>query len=157
MASYYEVYIARYTLAIHDPDIPGPRLHHTIFVQTSPDGNGFLHQVTGDITNPGGMTYLVQDKKPQDEIQLPQSLEKLGVTPVETYPEQWERVIRAVPPPPQQKAFNVQTMRTEPFKSKDPLTFYQPGEERRPLVKCTEWTMQRVIPALKANGLLLGG
>ncbi|RDW74620.1 uncharacterized protein DSM5745_07282 [Aspergillus mulundensis] len=159
MAQFYEVYIARYPLAMQDPDVPdtGTRYHTTIFVQTSPDGSGSLHQVTGDITAPDGMTYLVQDKRVQDQIQLPHSLEKLGVTLAATYPEQWEEVLGSVPTPPQQKAFNVLTMRTEPFKTKDPLTFYEPGEERGPLVKCTEWTMDRAIPALRKAGLLLDG
>jgi hypothetical protein len=46
-------------------------------------------------------------------------------------------------------------MRTEPFKALNPLTFYEQGEARRPLIKCTEWTNDRAIPALRANSLVI--
>jgi hypothetical protein len=71
------------------------------------------------------------------------------------HPADWDRVLRSVPAPPQQKAFNIKKMKTEPFKTQSPLTFYEPGEPRRPLVKCTEWTLERALPALRANGLII--
>lgn len=66
----------------------------------------------------------------------------------------WEQVLLATPTPPKQKAFNIATMTTEPFKTLNPLTFYNPGEPRRPLMKCTEWTEQYAIPALLKAGLI---
>ncbi|KAL4919189.1 hypothetical protein BDW62DRAFT_46552 [Aspergillus aurantiobrunneus] len=155
MPDHYEVYLARYTFAVQDPDTTGTRYHTTIFVQTAPDGSGILHQVTGDITSASGMCYFPQDKKEQDRIQAPHSLERLGVTPAAKHPDDWTHLLSTVPAPRQQKAFNIKTMRTEPFKTKDPLTFYEPGEARRPLVKCTEWTLEQALPALRASGLLV--
>jgi hypothetical protein len=155
MPEYYNVFLARYTLAIQDPDTPGTRYHTGIFVATSTNGSGVLHQVTGDVTSPGGMVYTPTSEPAPQDTECFYSVEKLGATPVEKYPEDWEEVLRAIPPPPQQKAFNVQTMRTEPFKTREPLVFYKEGEERRPLVKCTEWTLERALPALRAKGLIM--
>ncbi|KAB8213011.1 hypothetical protein BDV33DRAFT_185658 [Aspergillus novoparasiticus] len=155
MSGYYEVYLARYSLAMPDPDMPGPRFHTTIFVKTAADKSGILHHVTGDITSPNGMKYTPQQRHSPEYSQTFHSLEKLGVTPVSKHPDDWVKVLRGVPAPPQQKAFNIKTMKTEPFKSLSPLTFYEPGEPRRPLVKCTEWTLERALPALKAEGLIV--
>ncbi|KAH9220779.1 hypothetical protein DL95DRAFT_266785, partial [Leptodontidium sp. 2 PMI_412] len=56
------------------------------------------------------------------------------------------------PPPPKQKHFNVETMRTEQMKPDG--TFYQPDEYRPPTIKCTEWTENQAIPALYESGVL---
>ncbi|KAL4947039.1 hypothetical protein BDW69DRAFT_204821 [Aspergillus filifer] len=176
MPEKYKVYLLLYTLAIQDPDLPQPRYHTTIFVETCPPspspstpnpdsdfnsttpslGTGTIHQVTGDITSTTGMHYLPQPKSSMDAEQQPHSIEFIGLTPKSTYPEQWNKLLRSIKPPGQQKAFNVRTMRTEPFKTLDPLTFYEEGEERTPLVKCTEWTLNEAVPALREGGLLLG-
>ncbi|KAL3455065.1 hypothetical protein BJX64DRAFT_273049 [Aspergillus heterothallicus] len=154
MAEYHEVHLARYTLAIQDPDTPEPRYHTGIFVKTFNDGSGVLHQVTGDVTSPGGMIYTPTNEPAPEKSECFHSVEMLGFTPAARYPHDWEKVLAGIPPPPQQKAFNVKTMRTEPFKTRDPLVFYEPGEERRRLVKCTEWTLERAIPALREAGLI---
>ncbi|KAJ5934437.1 hypothetical protein N7466_003984 [Penicillium verhagenii] len=157
MSGYYEVYLARYNLAMQDPDMPGPgpRFHTAIFVQTAADKSGIQYHVTGDVTSAGGMIYTPQPRQSADYSGSLNSLDKLGVTPVSKHPADWDRVLRRIPTPPQQKAFNIKTMKTEPFKTQAPLTFYEPGEPRRPLVKCTEWILDRAIPALRANGLII--
>lgn len=132
MSGYYEVYIARYNLAVQDPDIPGLRFHTAIFVKTAADKSGILHHVTGDITSPNGMTYTPQQRSNPEYSQTFHSLEKLGVTPASKHPDDWKRILNSIPGPPQQKAFNIKTMKTEPFKSKSLLTFYEPGEPRGP-------------------------
>ncbi|KAI9040403.1 uncharacterized protein KD926_008360 [Aspergillus affinis] len=155
MCQDYQVFLVKFHLGIQDPDIPGERQHTTIFVQTSEDGSGTIHQVTGDVTASDGMYYF---PAPADDPTCSEdfrSSQKLGVTPTASHPDQWNQVLGSLPAPPQQKAFNLSTMRTEPFKTKDPLTFYRPGEPRKPLVKCTEWTMESAIPTLESRGLLL--
>jgi len=119
------------------------------------DGSGILHHVTGDITSSGGMHYAPTAREDPKRSQTFHSSQKLGVTPVSKHTIEWKRVLESLPTPPQQKAFNKQTMRTEPFKTKDPLTFYNPGEPKRPLMKCTEWTMEIAIPALMSHGLII--
>ncbi len=56
------------------------------------------------------------------------------------------------PAPHKQKKFNPKTMKTEPIKPNG--DFYQPGEPRARLIKCTEWTVERAIPALQAARIL---
>ncbi|KAL4961127.1 uncharacterized protein BDV14DRAFT_204124 [Aspergillus stella-maris] len=155
MTETYKAYLLRYVLTIQDPDLPQPRYHTTIFVETSlpspstfntttpPLGTGTIHQVTGDITSPSGMYYFPQPKSDLDAEQQPHSIEFIGVTPKSTYPENWDKLLRSIKPPGQQKMFNVKTMRTGPFKTLHPLTFYEEGEARRLLVECTEWTLRR--------------
>ncbi|KAF2461282.1 hypothetical protein BDY21DRAFT_82679 [Lineolata rhizophorae] len=150
MAGTYRVYIIRERLSIQDPDMPSPRYHTSILVETKPEtGGGIIHQVTGDITSAGGMWYEHEFRdKPQESDDFI-SKELLGVTHASTHPVQWESVLRQVGAPPQQKAFNPKTMKTEPFKTLQPLTFYEPREPRQRLIKCTEWTLEGAIPALK--------
>jgi hypothetical protein len=147
----YPVYKLKTQVDFPDPDIAGTRYHHILFVRTNPDGSGMRFHVTGDITS--GMRYESQEYgNPQNSDTPPDSMELLGYTPAEAVMEKWDAVLSQQPPPPKQKAFNVKTMKTEPVKSWEPLVFYQPGEPRRPLWKCTEWTEYQALPALhKAN------
>lgn len=138
MAQQYHVYIVKSHLSIPDPDLPSPRYHTAIFVETETNGDGYAHHVTGDITSVGGMRY---EKKFEARPELSDtfySQDLLGLTDASTYPNSWDDLLRQVPSPPRQKAFNPKTMRTEPFKTESPLTFYEPGEVRQPLAKCTE-------------------
>ncbi|KAL4862352.1 hypothetical protein BDV12DRAFT_178954 [Aspergillus spectabilis] len=152
MSQYYAVYLAKFNLAMQDPDIPGIRYHTTLFVKTGADDAGTIHHVTGDVTSASGMSYT---PRPHDPSEPFHSLEKLGVTSAASHPRGWERLLSSLPTPPQQKAFNIKTMRTEPFKTKSPLAFYEPGETRKPLMKCTEWVLERALPALRDSGLLM--
>ena len=56
------------------------------------------------------------------------------------------------PAPGRQKAFNPKTMRTEPIKADG--EFYEDGEPRETLRKCTELTLEQAIPARKDAGIL---
>lgn len=152
----YPVYKVKSNLAIQDPDMPQPRYHTIIFVETNFDGrrSGVKHHVTGDIVS--GMHYETVHYDPNDPetSESIHSKELIGYTAISAYPHAWEEVLGRVPPPPKQKAFNIKTMRTEPVKCWDPLTFHEPRETRRQLMKCTEWTEQLAIPALERGGLL---
>ncbi|KAF2969477.1 hypothetical protein GQX73_g4095 [Xylaria multiplex] len=150
---YYTVWKLRFNLATPDPDTTSTRYHTTIFVETSPSKSGVLYHVVGDITS--GMSYQKKSSdKPEDSKSF-HSREFLGYTDATTHPKQWDMVLSSVPPPKKQKALNTKTAETEQVKTWDPLTFYKPGENRRPLFKCTEWTEQRAIPALEEAGLIL--
>lgn len=155
MKQHYQVFLVKFTLSMQDPDLPGERHHTTLFVQTADDGSGTIHQVTGDITSKEGMYYFptpADDPICSEEFH---SSQKLGITPKSTHPGLWNEALGSLPPPPQQKDFNIHTMKTEPFKTRHPLTFYEPGEPRKRLVKCTEWTMESAIPTLVERGLLI--
>lgn len=57
MSDKYPAFITRFNLTIHDPDLPTPRYHTTLFVQIHPNNHGHTHQVTGDTTSSVGMRY----------------------------------------------------------------------------------------------------
>ncbi|KAM0815198.1 hypothetical protein AB5N19_00992 [Seiridium cardinale] len=63
--------------------------------------------------------------------------ELIGYTEASTHTTDWEVVLNNVPAPPKQKAFTAKTMRTEPVKSWEPLTFYKSGEAQQPLKKAS--------------------
>lgn len=146
----YKVYQIRYTIAIPDPDMPSPRYHHVIFVETDDNGGGIIHHVTGDITS--GMSYdTKRGRRPEDSESF-YAKSYLGVINKADYPHQMDQVLRKQPPPPKQKHFNIKTMKTEQIKPDG--TFYAPGEPRPPMIKCTEWTVNQAIPALYDSGIL---
>src|SRR5699024_3851855 len=103
-----------------------------------------LHQVTGGISSPRGMCVTIRTSR------------ALLSSPKLPTRSSWRRIPNQLPAPPQQKAFGMKTRQAEPFKTiiMNPLVFYEPGEERKPLVKCTEWTLDTAIPALKSAGLI---
>ncbi|KAF2431697.1 hypothetical protein EJ08DRAFT_586945 [Tothia fuscella] len=151
-ATFRPVYRLRFSLAMPDPDMPQPRYHTTIYAETNQgDQIGFVHHVTGDITSTRGMQY---ERRPENSMDF-YDKELLGHTPAAGYPTSFDYLLSKLPTPPQQKEFNIATMRTEPFKTLDPLTFYETREARRPLIKCTEWVSDCAIPALQAAGLLV--
>lgn len=153
----YRVYKVQFPLTMKDPDItdPAPRYHNIIWVETVPGKNGIKHHVTGDLVK--GMYYEgVAYHHPSNSKTKPAAFDCLGYT--DKSPAEWDAFIKKnVPAPPPQKAFNTKTMKTEPFKLANPLTFYAPGEPRKPLRKCTEWTNQDAIPKLKAAGYIKAG
>ncbi|PGH12247.1 hypothetical protein AJ79_04427 [Helicocarpus griseus UAMH5409] len=154
MTRQYLVFIVRFTISMPDPDLPTPRYHTTIFVETAANGSGYLHEVTGAVTSMGGMQYQSNPHGRPELLSTFYSRELLGVIDASGYPESFDNVLGQLPPPPRQKAYNPQTNRTEPFKSENPLTFYEDGEPRRRLVKCTEWMLEKAIPALRSAGLI---
>ncbi|KAI0484871.1 hypothetical protein GGR56DRAFT_615927 [Xylariaceae sp. FL0804] len=156
-SQYYAVYLAKFNLAMSDPDIPGPRHHHIIFVETDlRERSGIKFHVVGDITRNAGMTY--ESRAYHDPVQSASfhSKELLGFTAADIgFQSQWDALLGGLPTPPKQKAYNMATNRTELVKLWEPLTFYAPGEYRRPPWKCTEWTNDYAIPALREAGLLV--
>lgn len=146
----FNVYRVQFTMAMPDPDMPSPRYHNVIFVQTEADGSGAVHHVTGDITS--GMVYATRREGRPEESEIFVRKEFIGTVESATYPEKIHLVLEALPPPPKQKKFNIKTMRTEQMKADG--SFYESGEARTPMIKCTEWTVDQAIPALYASGIL---
>ncbi|EWC43738.1 hypothetical protein DRE_07356 [Drechslerella stenobrocha 248] len=146
----YRVYRVEYQVAVPDPDMPSPRYHNVIFVETGADGSGISHQVVGDLVT--GMSYQSErDEAPQTSGTF-HARHYLGTINESDYPARMDEVLEELPPPGKQKSFNTQTMRTEQHKM--PGVFYAPGEPRPPMIKCTEWTINQAIPALIESGVL---
>jgi hypothetical protein len=147
----YNVYKVQYRLGVQDPLMGGEiRYHNVLFVETDTDGGGKIFHVTGDLVS--GMRYESKDGKRPDRSETYHAKIYLGRIRIEDYPDRLEQVLRAVPAPHQQRAFNPRTMQTEQIKQDG--TFYAPNEQRPPYIKCTEWTEQRAIPALHQYQLL---
>lgn len=146
----YPIYRILYKIALPDPDMPQPRYHNILFVETNPVArSGTMHEVSGVITC--GMSYASSPDRPNPESdEMFFRKELIGVVGVEEYPDAFESVLRGIPPPKRQKAFNVRTMRTEQIRPEGGL--YGEGEERPRMAKCAEWTVEGAIPALVAAG-----
>lgn len=156
---YYRVFKLKFKLSVQDPDITGIRFHHIIFVESGGPRDtfaGYKFHVMGDITS--GMEYQSIPYHNPVKSDTEHTTEFLGYTAAKTFPTEWDKLLQTLPPPGKQKAFNSKTMKTEPFKTLEPPnlpTFYQPGEPRRRLRKCTEWTEEQALPALRASGLIV--
>lgn len=147
----HKVFRVESIITIPDPDMPQPRYHNTIFVETDPDSrSGIIYHVTGDITT--GMVYMSEPSSQPEQSETFHRSEYLGTVKTEDYPDKLDKILAALPPPPKQKHFNVKTMRTEQIRPEG--GFYGEGEAGPPMVKCTEWTVTQAIPALYAAGVL---
>lgn len=156
--TWYPVFKVKNTIGLSDPHMPPGRFHHALFVENRKNGDGTVYHVIGDITTRQGMSY--ESKKAQDpeESRTFYSKELLGYTYSEDQPAAWDSVLSVLPTPPQQKVGNPTNKGiVEPFKEKVgefEYTFYSPGEEQRPLWKCTEWIEWYAIPALLEHNLI---
>ncbi|KAF3911515.1 hypothetical protein ABW20_dc0108166 [Dactylellina cionopaga] len=148
----YNVYRIEYTIAVPDPDMPSPRYHNVIFVETEANGSGRIHNVIGDVVT--GMTYATRLEENPMTSETFFAKHYLGTVRISDYPVTVNETLWAIPPPGKQKSFNPTTMRTEQHKA--PGVFYAPGEPRPPMVKCTEWTINQAIPALLTAGIIQG-
>ncbi|KAJ6262876.1 hypothetical protein Dda_1433 [Drechslerella dactyloides] len=144
MSASYRTYRLEYELEVQDPDVPGPRFHNVIFVETNADGSGQIHHVTGDLVT--GMIYQVRSETRPEVSEGFHRKYLIGTISRSDYPDKVDEILKKIPAPPVQKSFNLATMRTEQHKS--PGVFYAPGEPRPPMIKCTEWTIDQAIPAL---------
>lgn len=150
-STHYEVYKVKYYLSMQNPEETEMRYHTVIFVTTDNNGDGYIHNVNGDITT--GMTYQVKrDVKPENSPSFHRK-DFLGLVQKSKYPSsEVDRVCKSVPPPHGQKRFNTQTMRYGQIKPDG--SFYDPEEPRPRYLKCTEWTENKAIPALFQAGVL---
>lgn len=61
----------------------------------------------------------------------------MGIILEKDYPEKFEEALIGVPPPPEQRAFRVSSMRMEQINNGG--GWYEEGEARERTWKCTEW------------------
>ncbi|KAM0281395.1 hypothetical protein ACHAQK_003762 [Fusarium lateritium] len=157
-STWYPVHKVKSRMALPDPHMPPGRLHHAILVQTNKDSSGVLYHVVGDVTSRQGMTYESRKTENPADEQSFHSQELLGYTHSDHHPGQWNSILGSLPTPPQQKASNPKKHgRVEPFKEKISdyqYVFYEPGDVRHPLWKCTEWVEWHAIPTLREHGLI---
>lgn len=148
----YPFYRTLYKIALPDPDMPQSCYHNILFVETNPvTKTGSIHEVCGDITN--GMHYVSSPNRPNPETDEMFFREELvGLVRVEDYPDEFERVLRGVPPPKKQKAFNVKTMRTEQMKPE--RGFMRTESRGRGWSSVRSGLLRGAIPVLVATGVV---
>jgi len=110
---------------------------------------GIIHHDVGDLVT--GMAYQKKSALQPENSQTFHAKQLLGKVK-ESKAAQIEQICTQQPAPAKQEKFNPKTMKNEPIKANG--DFYQPGEPRARLIKCTEWTVERAIPALQAAKIL---
>lgn len=141
--------------AAYDPLDPVVRYHDGVFVEHDPDsGKGTLHHVTGDIIAARGMRYEERRGWTPGQSANLQAITFIGyVSKADFDAGRISDVLRALPTPPKQQGLNFwernpRTGMHDVIWTKEDGEPYAPGEPRRPIFKCNEWTAQYAIPAL---------
>ncbi|KAL5343487.1 hypothetical protein BJX70DRAFT_170580 [Aspergillus crustosus] len=146
----------------HDPLDPAKRYHVGIFVEKSRARQlGSLFHVTGDVIAASGMRYEERlDCVPTASKTLHNITEIGRVHRDDYYSGRIYRVLAALPTPTKQQGINFWepdpvTRRHEIIWTKENGERYGPGEQRRPVFKCNEWTHEYAVPTLRNEGILL--
>lgn len=151
MASTFRAYKVQRKLALQDPDFNYTRYHTAIFVETNAkDGSGRIHEVNGDMVT--GMSYRSIVAPSFEDSEGFHASYYLGTVDAANHPAAVDDLLGTIPPPPRQKVFSPSKrsyVRCRPDGSP-----YGAEESVPALVKCTEWTEQRAIPALMKAGLI---
>lgn len=91
LSSRHAVYLVKTQVGLRDPDIPGPRSHHIILVETNPDNkSGVKFIVVGDITSGSGMTYESREDGAPERTLEAQSKNLLGHTAADGSRARWD-------------------------------------------------------------------
>lgn len=154
----YMVFTPELDTVSPDPLDPPKRYHTGVFVQTDAEmGEGDLFHVTGDIIAARGMRFEVKDGYNPGASQHFHKTTQIGWIHKADYPK-LKPILEALPRPTKQQGID--------FWSKDPekrhkVTWtkengelYGPGEQRRPIMKCNEWTHEVAVPKLRQEGIL---
>jgi hypothetical protein len=149
LLAYNAVWRVQYKLGLQDSEFTETRYHNVIFVETNPDGSGYIHHVTGDVVNENGMSYQRKEGKRPDQSDSYYAQQYLGWVCASTYPDS---CLQSLSTPPRQRRFSTNTMRYE--RCRPDGSWYDINEEPPPLSKCTEWTENIAIPALLQQGLI---
>ncbi|KAJ5229885.1 hypothetical protein N7489_010593 [Penicillium chrysogenum] len=155
------VFNPSFDTAAFDPLDPPKRYHEGIFVEDNPiSKDGIMFHVTGDIIAPSGMRFEMKEGYAAEVSAHLHSYPQIGwVRRADFKSGRIEAMLRALPTPSKQQGLN--------FWGKGPASGYHeyiwtkengepygPGEQRRPIFKCNEWTHQLAIPALTNAGIL---
>ncbi|KAJ5179721.1 hypothetical protein N7492_002931 [Penicillium capsulatum] len=154
----YRVFTPELDTVAYDPLDPPKRYHTGVFVETDrKNRSGALFHVTGDVIAGSGMRFDFRDGYAPGASKHFHRTTEIGWIHKADYPRIHD-ILKALPKPTKQQGID--------FWSKDPLKrnkltwtkengdLYGPGEERRPIMKCNEWTHELAIPKLQQEGIL---
>ncbi|KAF2475386.1 uncharacterized protein BDR25DRAFT_279425 [Lindgomyces ingoldianus] len=149
----YNIYRVEEKLGLQDP-LMGPdiRYHNSLFIETFPNGGGRFLQVIGTISDATGMTFQESQGPRPDDLDTFHQKHLLGQIRASDSASV-VRLLAGIDPPPRQRSFNYNTLAWE--KCKPDGSSYGEEELRPPYMKCTEWMLQKAIPALQQSGILL--
>lgn len=159
---YYRALKPELDTVAHDPLDPPKRYHDGIFIETDPaTGLGTLFNVTGDIIAASGMRYEVKESWTPGQDGPVHRITQLGwVRRADFDSGAVGEVLRGLPKPTRQQGINfwevdAGTGRHELVWTKESGELYGPGEKKRAVFKCNEWTAEYAIPALRSSGILV--
>ncbi|KAK2767025.1 hypothetical protein FQN54_006343 [Arachnomyces sp. PD_36] len=160
---WYRVLQPEFDTVAHDPLDPPKRYHTGIFIETNQTrAEGKLFHVTGDVIAANGMWYEERQYHAARDLTETHRYDDTQIGWVLRADYDSGRigsVLRALPRPTKQQGINFWeidpvTGRHEIIWTKENGERYAPGEERRPVFKCNEWTNRLAAPALRETGIL---
>jgi hypothetical protein len=160
-SDWYAVFNPSFDTVAFDPLDPQKRYHEGIFVEDNPETQkGIMFHVTGDIIAASGMRFELKIGYAAWASVHLHSYPQIGwVRRADFESGRIEAMLRALPTPTRQQGLNFwgkgpSSGYHEYIWTKENGEPYGPGEQRRPIIKCNEWTHQLAIPALINAGIL---
>jgi hypothetical protein len=155
---WYKVSTPEFDTVAYDPLDPPKRYHTGIFVETDAEIlEGALFHVTGDIIASSGMRFEVKENYDPGADEYFHRTTVIGWIRKADYPR-IRGILEALPTPTKQQGLdfwsNDPDKRNKLTWTKQNGDLYGPGEQRRPIMKCNEWTHQLAIPKLRQEGIL---
>lgn len=155
---WYKVSTPEYDTVAYDPLDPPKRYHIGIFVETNTEtGEGSQFHVTGDIIAKNGMRFEVIENHVPATTQYFHRNTEIGWIREADYPR-IRGILEALPTPTKQQGIDFWTKDPAQWNkitwTKENGELYGPNEQRRPIMKCNEWTPQLAIPKLRSEGIL---
>ncbi|OQE37722.1 hypothetical protein PENCOP_c009G08232 [Penicillium coprophilum] len=156
----YKVFTPEFDTVAYDPLDPPKRYHTGIYVEKDVENQqGSFFNVTGDIIAQSGMRFEVKDDYIPATTEYFHKTTEIGWIRKADF-SRIRDILEALPRPTKQQGLDFWSM--DPAK-RNKLTWtkqngelYGPGEQRRPIIKCNEWTHQLAIPKLRHEGILHG-
>lgn len=155
---WYKVYTPEFDTVAYDPLDPPKRYHTGIFIEKdTKTSSGDLFQVTGDVIAASGMRFDVKENYRPTEDGYFHRMEQVGCIHKADFPRV-RAILEALPTPPKQQGIDFWSKGSPTWNqivwTKENGDLYGPGEQRRPIMKCNEWTHQLAIPKLQMEGIL---
>lgn len=156
---WYKVSTPEFDTVAFDPLDPPKRYHTGVFIETdSGASKGALFHVTGDVIAKNGMRFEVRANYVPSATKYFHKTTVIGWIRKADY-TRIRGILEALPKPTKQQGLDFwskdRLRRNKITWTKENGELYGPGEERRPIMKCNEWTHELAIPKLRQEGILI--
>ncbi|KAJ5562996.1 hypothetical protein N7535_002558 [Penicillium sp. DV-2018c] len=155
---WYRVFTPEFDTVAPDPLDPPKRYHTGVFIETDTEsGRGDFYHVTGDIIAARGMYFAAKENYVPVTSRFFHKTTQIGWVRKADFPR-IHGILKALPTPTKQQGIDFWStdpaLRHKLTWTKENGELYGPGEQRRPIMKCNEWTHQVAIPKLRDLGIL---